>query len=105
MAIIPARSCSEAWPRVFFEVDTYWAKAAGQDPARIIGQLAKRVPLMHIKDGPGDKTSPMVAVGTGVQDIKEASSARRRTRSSGWLSSLTPAPPTSSSRSRKVTDT
>jgi sugar phosphate isomerase/epimerase len=62
-------------PDVFFEVDTYWAKAAGQDPVRMIGQLAKRVPLMHIKDGPGDKTSPMVAVGTGVQDIKGIVSA------------------------------
>jgi sugar phosphate isomerase/epimerase len=64
-------------PEVFFEVDTYWAKVAGQDPAQIIGQLANRVPLMHLKDGPGDKTSPMLAVGTGVQDIKSIISASR----------------------------
>jgi sugar phosphate isomerase/epimerase len=64
-------------PEVFFEVDTYWAKVAGQDPAQIIGQLAGRVPLMHIKDGPGDKTSPMLAVGAGAQDIKSIISASR----------------------------
>ena len=57
-------------PDVFFEVDTYWVKAAGQDPVQIVGQLRSRVPLLHIKDGPGDKESPMVAIGTGVQDVK-----------------------------------
>jgi sugar phosphate isomerase/epimerase len=62
-------------PDIFLEVDTYWAKAAGQDPAQLVGQLAKRVPLMHIKDGPGDKESPMVAIGTGVQDVKGIVSA------------------------------
>ena len=60
---------------VFFELDTYWAKAAGQDPVQIVGQLAKRVPLMHIKDGSGDKESPMVAIGTGVQNVKGIVSA------------------------------
>ena len=64
-------------PEVFFEVDTYWAKVAGQDPAQVIGQMAGRVPLMHVKDGPGDKTSPMLALGTGVQDFKGIISASR----------------------------
>jgi sugar phosphate isomerase/epimerase len=64
-------------PEVLFEVDAYWAKVAGQDPARIIGQMAGRVPLMHVKDGPGDKTSPMLALGTGVQDFKGIINASR----------------------------
>jgi len=54
---------------IFFEIDTYWAKVAGQDPAVIVGNLGKRAPLLHIKDGPGIQDKPMVAVGKGVQDF------------------------------------
>jgi sugar phosphate isomerase/epimerase len=61
---------------VFFEIDTYWVKTAGHDPAKIVGQFGKRAPLLHIKDGPAqynddlanDKT-PMVPVGKGSQDF------------------------------------
>jgi sugar phosphate isomerase/epimerase len=64
-------------PDIFFEIDTYWVKVAGQDPAKIVGERGKRAPLLHIKDGPAewndslpqDNPDPMVAVGKGTQDF------------------------------------
>jgi sugar phosphate isomerase/epimerase len=35
---------------VCFEVDVFWAKAGGADPAQVIASLAGRVPLLHLKD-------------------------------------------------------
>jgi len=35
---------------VAFEIDLFWAKAGGADPAKLIASLPGRVPLMHIKD-------------------------------------------------------
>jgi len=63
---------------IFFEVDTYWVKVAGQDPATIINKLGKRVKLLHVKDGPAkwndnlpeDNPDPMTAIGKGTQDFK-----------------------------------
>jgi sugar phosphate isomerase/epimerase len=62
---------------VFFEVDTYWVKVAGQDPAVIVKRLGSRAPLLHIKDGPAiwndslpkDNPDPMTAVGKGTQNF------------------------------------
>ncbi|MFB3132608.1 MAG: sugar phosphate isomerase/epimerase family protein, partial [Rhodothermales bacterium] len=57
-------------PDVFFEIDTYWTKVAGLDPARVVGDFGKRAPLLHIKDGPATSPdAPMVAAGQGVQDF------------------------------------
>ena len=64
-------------PDIFFEIDTYWVKVAGQDPANIVGRIGKRAPLLHIKDGPAkwdnslpqDNPEPMVAVGKGTQNF------------------------------------
>ena len=55
-------------PGVFFEVDTYWVKTAGVDPANVVTELGPRAPLLHIKDGPAIKDEPHVAVGDGVLD-------------------------------------
>lgn len=62
---------------IFFEIDTYWVKVAGQNPAAIVRKFGKRAPLLHIKDGPAiwresladDHPDPMVAVGKGTQDF------------------------------------
>jgi len=67
----------EVNPDVFFEVDTYWVKVAGQDPATIVGKLGKRAKLLHIKDGPArwndqlpkDIVEPMTPVGKGTQNF------------------------------------
>jgi sugar phosphate isomerase/epimerase len=64
-------------PDIFFEIDTYWVKVAGHDPAKIVGEFGKRAQLLHIKDGPAkwheslaaDNPDPMVAVGSGTQDF------------------------------------
>jgi sugar phosphate isomerase/epimerase len=56
-------------PDVFFEIDTYWVKTAGPDPAEVVRTLGKRVPLLHIKDGPAVRDAPQVAVGDGVMDF------------------------------------
>ena len=62
---------------IFFEVDTYWVKVAGQDPVAIVKKLGSRAPLLHIKDGPAkyndslpkDNPDPMTAVGKGTQNF------------------------------------
>lgn len=56
-------------PQVFFQVDTYWAHVAGVDVPALIRRLGKRAPLLHIKDGPGVKDKPMLAIGEGVMNI------------------------------------
>lgn len=54
---------------VFFEVDTYWVKTAGADPAAVVRELGTRAPLLHLKDGPCTKEAPMTAVGEGMVDF------------------------------------
>ncbi len=56
-------------PCVFFEIDTYWVKTGGADPATIVKSLGKRAPLLHIKDGPCEQGQPMVAAGKGNMDF------------------------------------
>jgi sugar phosphate isomerase/epimerase len=56
-------------PAIFFELDTYWIKTAGPDPAQIVREFGKRAPMLHIKDGPCVKGQPMTAVGDGVMDF------------------------------------
>jgi len=63
---------------VAFEIDTFWAKAGGGDPAKVIEKLPGRVPFLHVKDmqkglslPPGSSGAPhetQVAVGTGQID-------------------------------------
>jgi sugar phosphate isomerase/epimerase len=64
-------------PDIFFEVDTYWVKVAGQDPAAIVKKMGSRAQFLHIKDGPAkwnenlalDNPDPMTPVGQGTQDF------------------------------------
>ena len=56
-------------PEVFFEIDTYWVKVGGLDPAAVVAELGARVPLLHIKDGPGQRGVPMLPVGEGIMDF------------------------------------
>lgn len=39
-----------ASPHLEFELDTYWAAFAGQDPAAIIRRLEGRISMVHVKD-------------------------------------------------------
>ena len=56
-------------PQVLFEVDTYWVKTGGLDPAAVVTELGSRTKLLHFKDGPGNHEAPMTALGTGVMDF------------------------------------
>lgn len=56
-------------PQIFFEIDTYWVQVGGSDPAAVVKALGPRVPLLHIKDGPGNKEAAMTAVGDGVMNV------------------------------------
>jgi sugar phosphate isomerase/epimerase len=65
-------------PTVFAEIDTYWAKVGGADPARVVRDFGERARLLHIKDGPADDPeAPMTAVGKGVVDVPAIASASR----------------------------
>lgn len=56
-------------PAVFAEIDTYWARVGGADPAEVLRRLGARAPLVHVKDGPADDPrSPHTAVGAGKLD-------------------------------------
>ncbi len=55
--------------QVLFEIDVYWVKTGGCDPAKVVKQLAARSPLQHIKDGPCRQGEPMTAVGDGTVDF------------------------------------
>lgn len=62
---------------IFFEIDTYWVKVAGKDPASVITKFGNRAKYLHIKDGPAkwsenlavDNPDPMTSVGKGTQNI------------------------------------
>jgi sugar phosphate isomerase/epimerase len=63
---------------VFAEVDTYWARVGGADPAGVVRQLGERARMLHIKDGPADDPgSPMTAVGDGAMDVPGIVAASR----------------------------
>jgi len=57
---------------ILFEIDTYWVKTGGQDPANVVKDFGSRAPLLHIKDGPAVKGDPMykhVPAGQGSLDF------------------------------------
>jgi len=56
-------------PEIFAEVDLYWARVGGADPADVLAELGPRARLLHVKDGPADSPkSSMTAVGEGTLD-------------------------------------
>ncbi|MBM7172650.1 sugar phosphate isomerase/epimerase [Streptomyces sp. G44] len=58
-------------PAVFLEVDTYWAAVGGADVPALLRHLGDRVRALHLKDGPGTKEDPNVAVGAGIMPVPE----------------------------------
>jgi len=69
-----ARLCA---PSLFFEIDTYWVRTAGGDPAQVVRDYGPRAPLLHIKDGPAVRDAPMTALGGGVMDVPAVVQAAR----------------------------
>ena len=60
----------ERCTNIQFEIDTFWAYAAGQDPIALLERLGDRVSVIHLKDGLaggqgralGEGTAPVAAV-------------------------------------------
>jgi sugar phosphate isomerase/epimerase len=70
-------------PAVFLELDVYWIKTAGRDPAEVVRQRGRRAPLLHVKDGPARRDAPMTALGEGVVDLPAVIAAAQG--SAEWL--------------------
>ncbi|MDB5353077.1 MAG: Xylose isomerase-like barrel [Planctomycetota bacterium] len=56
-------------PEIFWQLDVYWARTAGADPASVLSELAPRVGSIHWKDGPAVHGEPMTALGGGILDL------------------------------------
>ena len=53
-------------PEIFWQLDVYWARTAGADPAGVLSELGARVGSIHWKDGPAVHGEPMTALGGGI---------------------------------------
>jgi len=73
-------------PEIFFELDVYWARTAGLDPAAFVESSGRRVSFLHLKDGPAVHGQPMTALGDGVVDL--ASVLARAPSSAGGVVEL-----------------
>ena len=51
------------------EMDTFWVKKAGEDPAAYLKKYAGRVPLIHIKDMTAGENPTFAEVGEGTMDF------------------------------------
>lgn len=56
--------------RVLAELDAYWARMGGADPAEVLTRLGERVHLLHVKDGPAVSYTGdvLVPIGDGPTD-------------------------------------
>ena len=53
-----------------FEIDTYWAYVAGQDPLEVLERLKDRISVIHLKDGLQDGSGFALGEGTApVVDV------------------------------------
>ncbi len=50
------------------EIDVYWVKHAGYDPAEVIAQYADRCPIVHFKDMAATPPHTFTEVGRGIMD-------------------------------------
>ena len=84
--------------KVDFEIDTYWAFAAGLDPVATITRLKDRIHVIHLKDGDGGHN------GAFLGQCKAPVAAVRK-RLSSWASTMvveSESPlPTDSARSKR----
>jgi len=76
--------------KAFAQLDIYWAKFGGTDPAAYLATLKGRVPLLHVKDGTLEKNdkggpcTPHTAVGAGKIDTPAAVKAAEKAGTK-WL--------------------
>jgi len=76
--------------KAFAQLDIYWARFAGTDPAKYLAKLKGRVPLLHVKDGTLEKDdqgrpcTPHTAVGAGKVNTPAAVKAAEKAGTK-WL--------------------
>ena len=51
------------------QLDVYWARTGGADPAAVVAELGPRIGSLHLKDGPAVRGQPMPALGRGMLDL------------------------------------
>ena len=56
-------STSRSHPDIFWQLDVYWARTGGADPAAVVAELGPRIGSLHLKDGPAVHGEPMTALG------------------------------------------
>jgi len=54
------------------ELDIYWAKVGGHEPAEVVKKYKSRLPLLHVKDGTIGEGRKFTACGDGVVDLASA---------------------------------
>ncbi|MEK8128323.1 TIM barrel protein [Paenibacillus filicis] len=54
---------------ILAEIDVYWVKKAGKNPAAFICPYSYRMPTMHVKDMTNDEHRTYAEIGTGVIDF------------------------------------
>ena len=65
---------------VLFEIDTYWAYVAGEDPIAVLDKYGDRVKFIHLKDGTKDKIGKSLGLGTApVKAVLTKAEATGRT--------------------------
>jgi sugar phosphate isomerase/epimerase len=62
-------------PDIWSELDLYWVAFGGADPVEVLGRYAKRVELVHVKDGLLGGEYHFKAVGEGQVDLPAAIAA------------------------------
>jgi sugar phosphate isomerase/epimerase len=83
----PIRLIHEALdPEIFWQLDIYWARTAGADPARVLSELGPRIGSIHWKDGPAVHDEPMTALGEGIIDLPRI--VRTLTTPADWIIEL-----------------
>jgi len=55
--------------QILAEIDVYWVKKAGLNPATFIDPYANRMPIIHLKDMTNDDRQTFAEVGEGVIDF------------------------------------
>ncbi|NRF95310.1 sugar phosphate isomerase/epimerase [Paenibacillus frigoriresistens] len=58
---------------VKMEMDTYWIKRGGEDPAVYLSKLQNRCPLLHIKDMEAGEEQFFAEIGEGILDFTKIS--------------------------------
>lgn len=60
------------------ELDTCWAKVAGEDPAKYLLKYQRRCPLVHIKDFRKGEKVELVSLGEGELNLKEVAESAEK---------------------------